>query len=466
VVVVAARCGRGPAILASLVGVLAFDYFIVPPPFGFVPEDATYLVTLVVMLAVALIVSALAAQLRLEADISRQRFRRMKTLYDFAADLARAVDRAAVMDAVQRHLRRVYQGSRAALLLPDRGGALRPAGAAPALALGERDLQAAAAATATGAVVDWSCARFGDIDGVHLPLRTGAANLGVLSLLAARGRFELDAERRHLEAFASQTALALERADLAVAAQQAELEAEEERMRNTLLRSVGHDLRTPLAAIQGAASALLENDALDAATKRELLQSIHDSCDRLSRQVHNLLQLTRLEAGSVPMSVEWTPLDEVVGAALTALEVRLAGRRVRVDLPDDLPPLPLDGLLAQHVVMNLVDNALSHTAADSPIDIVARRDAQHVVLEVGDRGPGIPAGEEERVFEKFYRLDRSRAGGGTGLGLAIARAIMHLHAGRIWVEARPGGGAAFRVAFPCTSASLPEDTAPRSEVPA
>lgn len=460
VVIVAARHGRGPAVLTSVVGLLAFDYVVVPPPFGFVPEDATYLVTFAVMLAVALTVSALAARLRREAHLSRQRFARMATMHDFAADLAGAADGVAVALVVERHLQRLYRCP-TALLTPDAKGVLRPVVAVSTLT--ERDVDAAAEAFAAGTAVGSGCDRRSDVDSLHLPLRAGSSTVGVLSLLDSRDRFDVLGERTDLEAFANQTALALERADLAAIAQRAVLEADQERLHNTLLRSVSHDLRTPVAAIQGAASTLLQSDALGAGTRRELLQSICDATDRLGRQIHNLLEVTRLETGSVRPCVEWTPLDEVVGAALNVLDDRLRGRHLLVELPDDLPPLPLDGLLAQQVIINLVDNALRHTPAGSPVDLVARCDAGHVVLEVSDCGPGIPAGEEERVFAKFYRIEPSRSAAGTGLGLAIARAIMDLLGGRIWVEPRTGGGATFRVAFPCASPLLPALDAQLSE---
>ena len=354
VVAVAARYGRGPAVYTSALGVLAFDYFIVPPAFGFVPEDAAYVVTFIVMLAAALTVSAFAAALREQVDVARERFVRTATLYDLAADLARAADVPAVARVASEHLRQVFLCN-ATVVAPDAQGRLHSQESESTLTLSPRELDAARAAMTTRSTVGRGCATHAGLRTLHIPLVASDAAVGVLSLAPeASDRFDLTAMRLHLDAFANQTALALQRAQLAETAQQTKLDIDQELMRNTLLRSVSHDLRTPVAAIQGAASAILQSEALDAHTRRELLQSICDSSERLGHRIHNLLELTRLESGAVRVRLEWTPLDEVVGAALTALEGVLQPRGIRVDVPSDLPPLPLDGLLTQQVVMNLV----------------------------------------------------------------------------------------------------------------
>jgi two-component system sensor histidine kinase KdpD len=446
VVLVAARHGRGPAILTSTLGVLAFDCFIVPPTFGFVPEDATYMITFAVMLFVALTVSALAAALREQMEIARDRLAKTMNLYDLAADLASAGDAKAVARVVREHVQQVFQ-SPAAVLMP-RGARMAPVETEGSLELGGEDLAAAATAYSTHEHVGRGCTSDAGSAMLHLPLLTSKSAIGVLALAPTPAdRFSIAGERRHLGAFADQAALAFERAQLAEATRTAELEIEQERLRNTLLHSVSHDLRTPVAAIHGAASALLQSERIDVTTRTELLQSICSASDLLGRRVHDLLEVSRLEAGAVQAMLEWTPIDEVVGSALAALEPALRQREVVVDLPPDLPPVPLDGMLVQHLLMNLVENAVRH-APSGPIEIVARAELQEVVVDVLDRGPGVPAGEQERVFAKFYRPPGPAGRAGTGLGLAIAKAIVQLHNGRIWVEPRSGGGAVFRVAFP------------------
>ncbi len=451
VLAVAARYGRGPAVYTSALGIVAFDCFIVPPTFGFVPEDAAYLVTFAVMLVAALTVSAFAAALREQVDVARERLERTTTLYDLAADLARAADPAAVARVATEHVREVFR-CKATVLGPDAQGALQPQEDSPTLTLAAGELEAARAAMRTRTTVGPARSAQSGAPLLHTPLVASDTVVGVLSLEPMdRDRFEFTARQQHLQAFADQTASAVQRAHLAEVAERTRLDVEQERLRNTLLHSVSHDLRTPLAAIQGAASTILQSEAVDADTRRALLRSICDSSERLGRRIHKLLEVTRLESGTVRPRLEWTPLDEVVGAALTALEGVLRSRRISVDVPSTLPPIPLDGLLAQQVIMNLVENANRHAPGETEIGITARQEGGEVVLDVSDRGPGVRAGAEEAVFLKFHQGDDTK---GVGLGLAIVKAIMDLHHGRAWVEAREGGGARFRVAFPCRSADL------------
>jgi two-component system, OmpR family, sensor histidine kinase KdpD len=234
---------------------------------------------------------------------------------------------------------------------------------------------------------------------------------------------------------------------LADEAQAAWRRAETERVRSALLSSVSHDLRTPLAAITGAASTMLQSDGrLDVATRRELLESIHEEADRLNRLVHNLVDATRLESGALHLRREWFPLEELVGGALARLTTALGDRPVTTRLALDLPPVPVDGLLVEQALINLVDNAAKHTPPGEPIEIGAWRDDGAVTVEVADRGPGLAPGEERRVFDKFYR--RRGVGGGIGLGLTVCRGIVESHGGRVWAENRPDGGARFRFTLP------------------
>jgi len=264
------------------------------------------------------------------------------------------------------------------------------------------------------------------------------------------GRQRFDPEQvRLLEAFASQIALAVERTNLAAEAQAAELEAEAERMRSSLLSSVSHDLRTPLAALTGASSTLLRaGEGLPGIARTELLASIHEEAQRLDRFVGNLLDMTRLEAGAIKARKEWQPVDVVIGAALARLDDRLVGREVRTQVPESLPLVPLDTALVEQALINLLENVLNHTPVGSPIEVVARAEHGGVVIEVADRGAGLPAGEEDRVFDKFYRGPGAGSEGGAGLGLAICRAITAVHGGSVRAANRPGGGAIFSLWLP------------------
>jgi K+-sensing histidine kinase KdpD len=233
------------------------------------------------------------------------------------------------------------------------------------------------------------------------------------------------------------------------AEQRARLEVEKERLRNALLSSVSHDLRTPLGVITGSASMLLDDEAkLSPAARHDLLETVHEEALRLERLVANLLDMTRLASGALRVVKEWHPVDELVGVALARVESRREARQVDVQLASALPPVPVDAVLVEQVLINLLENALKYTPAASPLTITAHASVAEVVIEVADRGPGIPPEERERIFAKLHRLGHEREGIGAGLGLAICRGIIDAHGGRIWADAREGGGAVFRFALP------------------
>ena len=225
---------------------------------------------------------------------------------------------------------------------------------------------------------------------------------------------------------------------------------ETERLRNSLLSSVSHDLRTPLATITGAATTLLqEGGRLDAPAQRDLLESVREEAERLNRLVQNLLEMTRLESGALELRKEWHSMEEVIGAALRRLDKRLGGRRITTRVLPDLPLVAMDDVLIDQVLVNLIDNALKYTPPGSPVAIIATATDQAVTVEVADRGPGVPAGQEEKSFEKFYR-GQPGDGRGAGLGLAICRGVVRAHGGRIWAQNLPGGGVAFLFTLPVT----------------
>jgi two-component system sensor histidine kinase KdpD len=227
--------------------------------------------------------------------------------------------------------------------------------------------------------------------------------------------------------------------------------AETEFLRNTLLSGVSHELRTPLAAITGSASTLIENrDHLDRATQADMLDTIYSESERMERLITNLLDMTRLESGGITVKKEWQPLQEVIGSALHRAERRLRGRTIRTSVPRDLPLVRIDTVLIEQVLMNLLDNAIEYTPTTGEISISAAASGDAVAVEVADAGPGIPAGTEQRVFQKFFRAARPDSRRGIGLGLAICRGIVEAHGGAIAARNRPEGGAAFRFTIPTT----------------
>ena len=455
VVGVAATCGRGPSILASVTSVAAFDFFFVPPYLTFAVSDTQYFVTFAVMLVVALVISDLTIRIRWLAESARHRERRTAALYSMSRELASVRGLDNILGAATRHITEVFR-SQVVFLLPDATGRLAPRKGLPRsfeidtseFAVGQwvyehRQIAGLGTATLPGAKA------------LYLPLTASRGILGVLGVRPAEPHtLEAPEQRHQLETFVSQTALALERVQLADEAQQTQVRMETERLRSSLLSSVSHDLRTPLASITGAASSLLQDMSLDASIRQELLETIREESDRLSRLVHNLLQMTSLESGAVHAVKDWHPLEEVVGAALGRLSAELQGREVTTRVLKDLPLVPIDDVLIEQVLINLLDNAVKHTPDGSPIEVAAWADGDTVTVEVADRGPGLAAGEEQRVFEKFYRGHPATARG-AGLGLAICQGFVKAHEGRIWAENRPGGGATFRFTIPLTG-SPPE----------
>jgi two-component system sensor histidine kinase KdpD len=453
-IVVATRYGRGPALLASLLSVAAFDFFFVPPYFTFAVSDTQYIVTFAVMLVVAFVISGLAVRIRAQAESARERERRMAALYAMSRELASTRGVQALRQVAARHIAEVFR-ARVAVLLPQADGRLAPdEGDAAHFPMDTSEMAVGQWVHEHGQVAGQGTDTLPGSSGLYLPLIGSRGTVGVLGLRPQDPRPLQEPEQLHqLEAFASQTALAIERARLAEEAEEAQVRAETERLRNSLLSSVSHDLRTPLASITGAASTLLENEArLDAGTRRDLLEALHEEADRLNRLVQNLLEMTRLESGTLQLHTEWHSVEEVVGAALGRFGKALAGRPVSARVPPDLPLVPMDDVLIEQVLINLVDNALKYTPAGSPIEITAEDGVGEVLIAVADRGPGLPPGEERRIFEKFHRAGAAPTVRGAGLGLAICRGIVRAHGGRIWAENRPDGGAAFRFTLPVKEA--------------
>jgi two-component system sensor histidine kinase KdpD len=459
IVVVAMRTGRGPSLLAAVLSVAAFDFFFVPPYFTFAVTDARYLFTFAVMLVVSLVISGLTVRTRAQAAAAEHREQRTAALYAMSRELAstRGVD--ALLQIAVRHITEVFR-SQIVVLVPGPDGALTPWNGGQ-FTLDARDLGVGRWVYEHRQPAGLGTATLPGASALYVPLLASTGAVGVLGIRPADAHAMDEPERLHqLETFASQTALALERARLAQDTRDAELRIETERLRNSLLSSVSHDLRTPLATITGAVTTILdEGGRLDAETRQELLESVREEADRLNRLVQNLLEMTRLESGALQLRRELHPLEEIVGAALSRLGKRLGDRRVTTRVPPDLPLVAIDDVLIEQVLVNLLDNALKYTPPVSPIEIIATATDRNVTVEIADHGPGLPAGEEDRVFEKFYR-GQPTGGRGAGLGLAICRGIVRAHGGRIWAQNLPGGGVAFLFTLPlgdAEKAAVPAD---------
>ena len=417
IVVAAMRFGYGPSLLAAVLGVMSFDFFFVPPYFSFAIGDSGHLLTFAIMFLVAVVISGLTQRIRAQADAARERENRTASLYSMSRELAGAVSAGSVFDVAVRHVADVFE-CKVAILTPRQDGALESAaGGDLTFVPGEKEMGVAEWVWTYDRNAGLATDTLPFARALYTPLRAGKTRVGVMGLLPTDPRrFGDPTQEQLLAAFTGQIATAIERARLADTAQQARIQIETEQLRNSLLSSVSHDLRTPLAVITGSAATLAEK-GLDEATRAELLDTIQEEGNRLNRLVRNLLDMTRLQAGALHVKKEWQSTEEVIGLALGRLDARLEGRVVETDVPEDLPMAPFDPILMEQVLVNLLENAIKYTPGDSPIRISARPIDSAVEVSVWDRGPGIPPEDAEKVFEKFYRASERK--GGVGLGLTI-----------------------------------------------
>ena len=461
VVGVAQRLGRGPAVLASVLGVGLLDFFFVAPRLSFSVSDVQYLVTFAVMLVVGLVTGQLTAGLRYQAQVAAERERRAQRLFELTRELAGALQTEQLLELAEHSLAREVQGQALVYAL-DAQDRLQPSVRQDALAPAQQpDLGTARWALDQGQPAGLSTDTLSGSAWFYLPLKAPMRVRGVLALRPSSTRSLMLPElRAQLDTYARTIGQALERVHYVQVAQEALVSIESERLRSSLLSALSHDLRTPLAVVYGLADTLAALPELPAPA-RELTSVLRQEAERINAMVANLLDMARLQSGAVQLRREWQPVDEVVGAALHALRSALSGHRLQTDLPADLPLVHLDAVLIERVLCNLLENAAKYTPAGSTITIAGRVQGSELVLCVRDNGPGLPPGSAELLFEKFTRGERESSIPGVGLGLAICRAIMAAHQGRIWAERPVGGGAAFCLGLPLgTPPSLP---APETE---
>lgn len=454
VVIIALLYGRWPSVLATVINVVSFDLFFVAPRGTLAVSDVQYLLTFGVMLTVGLLIGNLTAGVRYQARVARYREQRTRHLYEMSKALAVGRSREDIAATSERFIASTFQ-ARSQLLLPDETLRLTPL------------TQPAAAITWDDAIARWSFdkgqpagAGTDTLPGVPyqiLPLKSAARTWGLLVVEPANLRqLMIPEQQRLLETFTLLVASALERLALTASEEQARLNSERESLRNSLLAALSHDLRTPLTVLFGQAEILTLDLASEGSKHAPQANEIRQHVLNTTRLVNNLLDMARIQSGGFNLHKEWLTLEEVVGSALRMLEPGLGGRHIQLALPDPLLLVHVDGPLFERVLINLLENAVKYAGEQAQIGITADVDPHTLVLEVWDNGPGIPAGQEQAIFDKFARGNKESAIPGVGLGLAICQAIVEVHGGTISAATRPQGGACFRV-------TLPRETPPELE---
>lgn len=451
VMVAAVRWERSVAVVVSLLGVLAFDVIFVPPYYTLAVSDAEYVLTFAGLLLVGLVISGLAAQAREQAQAALRRENQTIALYEFSRGLASAITVGEIAQMVTEHVTRNLGGD-ATLWIPQ---------GETVIAWQDESVNTTETRQATAGehgVAQWVY-RHGKPAGsgtdtlpaserLHLPLLQGDTTLGVLSVRLDSSVSPDREQQRLLTSFANQTALALDRVQLAEKARQAQVLRETERLQSALLNSISHDLRTPLASITGSLSSLKDDSAfLDDVAKTYLVETALGEAERLNYLVNNLLDMSRLESGAVHLKLEPCDVEDLIGVVLEQMGSRLRHHAVTINLAPDLPLVPLDFVLVAQVLVNLLDNAAKYSPEGTEIELYAIKKEAMVEIGVADRGSGIPADSLAQVFNKFYRVETGDRSVGTGLGLTIAKAVVDAHRGEIMLRNRADGGTLAQIRF-------------------
>ena len=449
VVLVATKLGRGPSFLYSFLRVSCFNFFFIPPIYSFDFYDRSYWLTFVGMLVTGFVITSQASRLRLQALFSRKRELDTQAFYALTRELASARGKQDISNVAARHIGEMFDVG-TMIGLPDTGGQIQVVvGSLPPENL-VKEFGVSQWCYDHNQIAGRHTVTMPSADGLYFPLMASSSTLGVFGIVPPNAEREfLGDEMVSLETCASLLASALERANSAEMAEKAKVEAEGEKLRTMLLSSVSHDLRTPLASITGAASTIATDiDRLSRDTIRDLGMSINKEAERLSHLVSNLLEVTRLESGVVQLNRQPYFIEELIGSALAGLSSVLSKHKIIPHSDEGLPYVLADGVLIEQVLINLLENAAYYTPEGSTITVSAVRKGADILVNVQDNGGGIAAGNEKKIFDKFYSISRNDRAKGTGLGLAICASIIKVHKGKIWAENLPEGGACFSFTLP------------------
>ncbi len=450
VVAVSIRCGRGPSFLASFLGVAIFDFAFVPPRGTFAVHDTQYLFTFLVMLLTGLLISSLTSRIRDQVSAARDGEAKNYALLMLSRELAVAKTSGEVIEACIRNLQHALPVTVGYLVKNSAGLLEAHSAGGDRLIPSDRGIAVASWVFDNRRVAGVGTDTLPAADATYYPIADETESYGVLAVRAAVPDEAWNPSSSQLiEAVIGQTGAALTRIKVSQDSERMRVEMKEEQLRSALLSSVSHDLRTPLAAIEGAGSTLLlQYEQVTPALREELLRTVVDEAEHMNRLVANLLDATRLEGGVLAAQREWESIEEIIGSALTRTGRMLQGRALGLNVPPELPLFRGDAVLLQQMLVNLIENATKYSAAGTPIEISAFAQGDRLIVEVADRGPGIRAQELERIFDKFYRVADTQSRTGSGLGLTVAKGVAAIHGGDIVAENRAGGGAVFRVTLP------------------
>ena len=453
VIWISARYSRFAGILTAVLSVAAFDFTVVKPYYSFAVSDTQYLLTFAAMLVTGVYISTLTASLRDQQRLSRSREQRTEALLRLSRDLISCPDHTALLRVSVGHIAEFFN-SPAAVILPDAAGIPVLTHSSAQVTLDDKELSVADWVIRHGEKAGATTATLPSSKAIYLPLKGVKSTLGALCVIPSDlDRLGHPDEWRTLEAFTAQIAVALERMVLSEQSHRAWERTELEMLRNTLLSAVSHDLRTPLAAITGSATSILQaGSSMSAPMREELLTTISHESQRMEGLIGKLLEMTRLESGNPSIQSQSVDVGEVIISAVQRWRNTDQDRKFQISIADSLPLVQGDPVLLEQVLSNLLENAVDHAPTSKPIEIVAIARPDSVLIRVMDRGTGLPVHDTQRIFEKFFRGTSAPRRPGLGLGLAICRAIIQLHHGTITARNRDGGGAEFQVTIPSSGA--------------
>ncbi|MFB5676630.1 ATP-binding protein [Paenibacillus terreus] len=441
---------KGSSFYAAGLGVLAFDFFFVPPQLSFTVADLRYAVSFVIFLSVAALTGSLAARLKKQLAYSRQREEHTASLYALSKEMNAITDIQALLDHIVLQVSRSAE-SEAIIYLPDSRDELELAASSPGTSdwgRSEAELVIARWVYRHGDRAGKGAEKLRESAGLYIPLRIEEKTYGVLGV-NLKSVLPSPETARLIEALAEIGASAIARLKLSEEARLAHLTAESERLRTAILDSVSHELRTPLATVIGSATALLEGDSLFSKEDRmDLLATIRDGALRMNRLVSNLLGMIKLESGMLQLRKKWCDIEDLIGVVLQQVQDFQQQRKLLVHMPDHVPLILGDEILLEQVLVNVVSNAIKYSPDGSEVSIDVHTEGDSVIISVRDSGMGLDEADRERIFEKFYRADKTKHVPGTGLGLAICKGIVELHDGTISAAPAPDQGTIITIRLP------------------